>query len=271
MNSIFNHDSYKTFIKDELNSDRWPSGTQSRLAEKIRCQTSFLSRVLNREDHLTPEQALRCTDFFGLNRAEEEYFVALLSRDRAGDEPLRVHYDRCVRTLREGQWNLSALIDKKEGLDTSAARRYYSTWYYSAIHVAVGVAGYQTIDQLSQKLQLDSGLVAGTLQFLEQHNLVTQDSGFYNITKKRLHLSSLSELSAQNHINWRFKAIDMLNEYQGRGNTNFSSFLAVSKDVVQDFRRLMIKTVKDVEALVGVEGADDLVVFNLDFFHIGKS
>ena len=77
---------------------------------------------------------------------------------------------------------------------------------------------------------------------------------------------SLSELSVQNHVHWRLKAIDLMKTKQDN-HTNFSSCLAISKDVVQDFRKLMIKTIQDVETLVAAEGADELVVFNLDFFH----
>jgi plasmid maintenance system antidote protein VapI len=80
--SIFVFNSYKPILRQYLRA-KGKRGALSRAAEALNCQRSYLSRVMNSELHLTPDQAFMLARFWKLPHQEREYFQLLVEHERA--------------------------------------------------------------------------------------------------------------------------------------------------------------------------------------------
>ncbi len=264
MNQLYNHDCYKPYLRGEFSSERWGVGARGRLAKALACQASFVSRILNKEDHFTLEQAYKVAKFLNLGPHETEYFMTLVLKARAGDHHLSKYYDNRLDEQRRRQWDLSQVIKKSDQLSEAQAQKYYSSWYFAAIHVAVGIDGLSTVAELSKKLRLEEGLVKQALDFLVEAELVIDSGTQYFLGKRRIHLPSFSPYTTINHSAWRLKIVDLLLNAQKGDEIHYSSVLAISNKAVEPFRNLLVKTISDAEKLLAIDGADQLVIFNLD-------
>jgi hypothetical protein len=88
MESIFNFQDYKAYLTARLRVGG-KRGSHSLVATAIGCRPSFLSKVLYRKTHLTPEHAVALARYWKLSPREAEYFRELVQLGRAGTSELR--------------------------------------------------------------------------------------------------------------------------------------------------------------------------------------
>lgn len=78
--NIHNYRDYKVVIQETLKERG--RGSQARLSEKIRCTRSYLSQVINADQHLTMEQGYLCAQFMGLDDEYTRFFLLLIQHQR---------------------------------------------------------------------------------------------------------------------------------------------------------------------------------------------
>lgn len=81
---VFKAKSYISFIKKQINDNHSVYGYKAKLAEAMGAQRSYLSQILNEKVHITLEQAERLSRYWRLTSLESEYFLDLVSFDKAG-------------------------------------------------------------------------------------------------------------------------------------------------------------------------------------------
>lgn len=100
MEPIFNFLDYKAYLAARLRSAA-ERGAHSQLAIVMGCRPSFVSKVLYRKTHLTPEHAVVLAEYWKLSPTEAEYFRELVQLGRAGSPLLRQVIERRLSTLKE--------------------------------------------------------------------------------------------------------------------------------------------------------------------------
>ena len=103
---LFEQTDYKAYLLALIAT--YPSkgrGIHRSMAEAIRCQVAYISHVLAGDYHFSIEQAEASARFFGLSRAESEFFVLLVSHNRSGTTELRELGGSAARLA----WNPGAL------------------------------------------------------------------------------------------------------------------------------------------------------------------
>jgi len=88
MDGLFSFVDYKEFLKNKVRLAR-TRGMQSEIARAIRCQPSFLSKVLSGKVHLTPDHAVLLAHHWKMTLEEAEYFRELVQLGRASTPVLR--------------------------------------------------------------------------------------------------------------------------------------------------------------------------------------
>src|SRR5688572_22444899 len=88
MPNVFTATSYKQLLEQLL---RGPGqrGALSKAAVALGTQVSYLSRVMNTELHLTPDQAFVLGRHLKFKEAEQRYFRLLVDYERAADPGYR--------------------------------------------------------------------------------------------------------------------------------------------------------------------------------------
>lgn len=262
-------ESYKDYIlrKMELNGLK-SRGEFSRFAEFLGVNTSYVSQVLKSDKHFSLEQIAKCSKYFSLTESEEDYLIHLNQFDRAGTNELRHYFEKKLKKLREKSSKVSEVLKPHKSLSLEDQSVFYSNWYYSAIRLATDIEGNNSISELAHSLKLNSSLVADTVHFLLEKNLLKKEQGHLNMTEKMTHLKDESPFIFNHHKNWRIKAMENFSHFNKQSDLAFSAPLTISKKDFEIVREDILLMIKKLSAKVSESKSEELACFNIDFFKI---
>jgi uncharacterized protein (TIGR02147 family) len=257
--SIFEFNDYKAFISHHIASNAQIRGYKTVLAQAAGCQKAFFSHVHRSHVHLTPDHAAGLANYW--------YFLVLVDLARAGTERLKNHLQERALKIKKQHGKL------EERLKTSAVQEhiiqtyYYSSWYWSALHMLASIPQFQTPEKMADRLGLDPRLVLETLKELEKMGLLKKQKDRWVITDKSFHLPKSSPLNEVNHGNWRQRA---LVDVQKRTDESFhyTSVFSMSKSDAKKIRQLVAELVIDTRKLIEPSEEEELFCFNADFFEV---
>jgi uncharacterized protein (TIGR02147 family) len=260
--SVFEFDDYKAFLRAQAKGQR---GRVSRLAAAAGCQRSYLSRVLSSEAHLTPDHAHAMADFLGLEGGESEYFLLLVERARAGTASYRKHLKSKLETLSQRRLEISNRVRRPPPEDGPMERLYYSSWHWSAIHIAVSIPGLQTEDALAQELGLPGDLVRTSLLKLAEMNLVRRERDRWMHHSSDIHLERKSPMIAMHHGNWRQRAVLDSQRSESDG-VHYTAMQSMSESAFREIRREMLELIERSVRTAGPSRSERLVCLCMDLF-----
>ena len=180
-----------------------PWGLNTRLAAAAGCQRPYLSKALKSEAQLLPSQLFGISKFLKLSAVETEYLMLLLEPERAGEKVYRDHIKNKLRKSKLENEQLSKRVAREEKIVEGGSFEYYSTWYWSAIHLLTSIPAYQTPIKIATRLSLSLELVEGILQSLKKMNLVMKNGSKWQFHSHDHHIPKSSPLVCLHHNSWR--------------------------------------------------------------------
>lgn len=216
------------------------------------------------------EQAADAPSFFKLDNEEEEFLFLLISLARAGTRKLRFHFEEKIRKVKERCTLLSNRIEKADTLDEITQSKYYSHWYYAAIHMIVTIPECQTKDKIASYLNLPHSVLNEALHFLLEAGLINETKDGYTTGRSRIFLRGDSQNIVQHHENWRLKAIENITLSQNE-NIHFSSVYTLSKKDFLKIKEKLLNELEEMRAIIKPSREEELCIFNLDFFKLHKA
>jgi len=268
--SVFESKDYKRYLLAVLGAGRKRSGLRAKLAEHLGCQTAHVSQVLNGHTHFSNEQAFRINSFLGHDREEAHFFFLLVNKDRAGTEDLREYYQNQLTDILRRRSIIKNRVETNREVPPELQSRYYSAWYYLAIHIALSVPELQTKDALAQYFHLPLYVVADTLEFLVSTGLAEFRDGHYLVGPPHTHLGHDSENINKHHLNWRLQAMDALTRVTPQ-DLHYSVVFSLSREDAEKIKERIIGVIKD--NLKDVAPSKEEVVYctAFDFFELKRS
>ena len=141
---------YKTYLADYIASQpRGGRGLRQGLADYSGMQVSHISQVLSGESHFTPEQGEAINSFVGHGENESVFFLLLIQIARAGTPALKKRLEQQIKEFIHRHLVLKNRLGVKELLSPESQGKFYSSWIYGAIHVAVTIKNLQTKEELA--------------------------------------------------------------------------------------------------------------------------
>jgi len=263
--SIFQKSHYTDILKENLRKNAHIRGYQSRLAEAAGVHNSYISRVVNEQVHLTPDQAALLSSFWKFTLDETDYFIALVNLARAGSKELKAVLKRQIDDLKKKNSDMTHRYANAQMLEASGQGLYYSAWYYSAIHFLLMIPGYQTVEAVAKRLSLPVALTAASLQTLEILGLVHQEGKKWKVVVSNIHLTNNSPWAPIYHSCFRQKVAVKIHErseldmhYTGLHTMTEKDFLTV--------RALLQDTMERVRTLALPAAEEELYCVSLDWF-----
>ena len=268
MIDVFDAKNYKQFLIKRMPTVGGERGMRSKLAEFLSCQLSFISLVLTTEKHhFSMEHGQKLCNFFNLSELETDFFILLLSRDRAGSKELESFYDKKIQKITKERHDIKNRIKGHSSLDKTEMALYYSDWYYAAIHMILRCKKSISSKDLSELLGLSIDKVHESLLFLEKSGIITKEKGQFRVNDVRIHIGDgVSWLNAH-HKNWRNRAILSLDDKKEE-DLHFTMITSISESAAKEMRKKILQMIQENEAII--RDADDKVVYNLnlDFFKL---
>ncbi|MGK5082427.1 TIGR02147 family protein [Bdellovibrionota bacterium FG-1] len=267
-NSVFDYSDYKAFIRD-LDETR-PRGFRKSLAAAIPCQTAYVSQVLNGHAHFNWEQAEAAARFLELSKPELRYFLLLVESARAGTQSLKRVIEEQLEELRERHLLLKERIGVQATLSAENQTRYYSAWYYAAVHMAVTIPSLRSRATIAKSLHLSPEVLAPVLDFLASVGLIVKQGERYYPGTTLIHLEKNSPAIFQHHANWRLKALSMMSADVAQRNVHYSTVVTLSAEDAKKIRVLFTQAISDASVIIKPSPEEQMFGINLDLYRLDE-
>lgn len=259
---------YKAFLRELIAS--LPNGGRGQrrlLAEALRCQVAYVSHVLAGSYHFSPEQAEAAARHFGLSRDESEFFVLLVSWNRAGTAELRNFYGRMLDGRREQQLRLESRTGIDEAVRREGEATYYSHWYYAAVHMLLTIPAFRSPDAIRKKLGLPAKKVNEVLRFLVANDLARQEGGSFVPGAAHFHLPKDSPIISRHHTNWRLAAMNSFADEKAH-DLHYSAVVTCAVEDLPRVRERVAKCLEECMDIIKPSREERLATICLDWFEL---
>jgi uncharacterized protein (TIGR02147 family) len=264
--TIFDFVSYRSYLKNFIaaqpNAGR---GWGSKMAIHLGCHTSFVSHVLSGLAELSLEQAFGLTSLLGLNEEEGDFFILLVSYERAGNHDLKRFFLNKINEVKNKRKVVVERIGKSNQISLQDQVVYYSSWQYAAVHVLTSIPKFQDGYSLSSILKMSPTRAKDILQALQKMGLVKEVKDKWIRTEKQLHLPASSPMIKKHHQNWRLKAVDSVDDAKSN-DLQYSSVVAMARTDVEKVQEIMMKAIEEIRAVVRESPEEDIYCYMMDFF-----
>jgi hypothetical protein len=264
---------YRAFVNHclEHGTPEHPRSTKKALAEHLKVHATFISHVVAEKADFSHEQAVRFCDFYGVDTEGTSYFLDLLGRDRAGDRPTREVFARRLDRQRAAWLTLQNRLKEEERLSGEAERRYFDSWLLQLVHLCCMVPGRNTLPRVARTLGLPEPRIDGALRQLVAMGLLAEAGGRFETRPKRLHLDRTSPTFKTCHGNWRLKIAADVATYQDPAGIHYTSAMTVSRQVVQELRKITLDYIERSRALTVDAAPEELHVLALDLYPVSPT
>ncbi len=264
---IFDYTIYKDYLRAIIKEKSSQRGFQSALAKAAECQPSYLSQVLTGKAELIPDHAAKMAPFIGLSLSETEYFIELVNLARANSHELKKILSDKISQRAEKKSDLSERIPGMERIKEFIENFYFTSWHWSAIHMATSIPEFQSAEAIADRLSLSQGRVMEVLQKLESCGFVQVNNSRWTYEKGGGHLPAQSVMTELNHTHWRHRALlDIQN--QQKQALHYTSVFSMSKKDIDPLREFFFKTIASSRSITDPSDSQEIFCFNLDFFKV---
>jgi hypothetical protein len=270
LQNIFDFEDHYSYLIHRLNGKSQTRGTKQKFADCTRIQPAYLSQVLAMKYALSLEQADLANGFLQHTLSESEFFLLLVSRDRAGSESLRKHFTRQIDQILKLRLEVVERLGRKIEISSETQAIYYSSWMYAALHVATTIPSLRTLDAMKTYFDVPAEKILQILHFLETQNLIVKKEGEFHPTQNWIRLDRLSPHTLKLHSNWRQRAIQNL-ETQKSQDLHYSGVYSLDKKTAASVREILLETIS--RSVEKIEGAPEKELYSIgvDFFDLKRS
>jgi uncharacterized protein (TIGR02147 family) len=266
--TIFDYNNYKLYINEKIKQS--PSkgrGIKLNMAEYLKCQTAFISQVLNGDPNFSLEQAVKLNKYFEHTKEEARFFILLLQLERAGSSELQNFFKIEMKEILDNRSDLKNRLDVKTSLKKIDQQVYYSNWLYTCVHMMVAVPSLQTPQAISRHLNLPREKIMEVMNFLEETGLIQKIGAHYEIGVTKIHLSKDSPQIQRHHANWRMQAIRAI-DINDPTDLHYSSIVSMSYSDVPKIKEILIKAIEECRSVVKESKEEKIQSVCIDFFGI---
>jgi uncharacterized protein (TIGR02147 family) len=261
----FDFDDYKTFLDQKIRAlPKNGRGEARKLAEHISVNSVVISQVLRGDKHFTLEQAIKVCSYFGLQGSEQEYFILLVSRARAGSQDLIEHYTKKLVSLKKEQKKLTHAVASRE-LGDHEKSIFYSNWFYSGVRILTTIDGKNTPDAIAEYFGLSRAKVHEILNFLMSVGLVKEQNGTFSVGVASTYVDSTSKFVNGHRRNWRLKAMEKFTE-PSEDDLFYSNPHSISQQDYEAARAELAQVIQKHTKRVAGSDPEVLACLNVDFF-----
>ncbi|MBK8202700.1 MAG: DUF4423 domain-containing protein [Bdellovibrionales bacterium] len=246
----FSATSHREIINDYLGyrKKRRPRGVIRKLSDSLRCHPTFIAQVLNEHADFSPEQAYEICRHFSFSN-DQQNFLTLHLRDRAGTAGLKEYYQQKINRLLELKRDLRPKKQAKEIRSGAFESEYFGNWIYQAVHALTQIPRLQSASTLAKTLAISVEEVKSILIRLETMGLVKNEKSVWKSTLDSLHLSKDSPLFVTCTPPGKQNCLRICNEIQKIEGTRYSGLITVTEKIIRKCEISWLKPSETFETL----------------------
>ena len=268
MTGIFEHNDYVSFLKHRLHlMPKQGHGQLRKIAAYLRIHPTRMSQIFTGKVDFTPEQAALLSAYLNLNENESEFFLTLVDLARAGNEELRRNLRRRLAKLKESTRDLATSLPRDKTLKNEHKAVFYSSWKYSAVRLASGISGTNSIEALSRRLQLSPSEIMPVVEFLLSVGLCVNEDGKIRMGPASTHLESHSPFISRHHSNWRLRAMNR-HDVMSRRELAYTGPMVIDENAQETIRQLLVEMIQKITRTAIDAHSEKLMCLNIDWLEM---
>ncbi len=249
-------------------SQRRPRGAIKHLSERLRCHSTFISQVLKGNAEFSAEQGLEICEHFQFSRLQQDFFLHLLARDRAGTLSLKKYYQNKLDLLIEESRDLKPKASQENYTLGSFESEYFGNWVYQAVHACTQIEKLQTANAISNELSLAVSETSAVMNRLEVMGLIKADRGQWHSTQHSLHLSKDSPYIRYMRMTWKAKQLSDLQNSSHVEGTRYNGVITVAEEDYQAVRAVLVKALSEIRIIVMASKPENVYLLSMDCYKI---
>lgn len=265
---IYDFLQYKPFLMEFIASfPKKGRGQALKLSKHLGVSSVVISQILKAERHMTHEQALSCSEFYGFDERATEYFLDMVAKDRAGTHKLSQYYLKKLKKIQSEESQVKSRIVQAQQLSEIETAQFYSNWFYSGIRLLSSIPEFKTVDDIASHLRLSRTKVREVVNFLIRLGLCVEDNGGITMGPSATYLDPTSAFANNHRRNWRTKAIEKMTE-PGSNDLFYTSPMSLSSADVKIIRKEILAFVGTVSKRVADSPCEVVACLNIDLFEL---
>ncbi|MBY0452131.1 MAG: DUF4423 domain-containing protein, partial [Bdellovibrionaceae bacterium] len=169
--------------------------------------------------------------------------------------------------IKTTRFNLKERLKNIEQISQQQMDQYYSTWIYTAVHMALALPQLQDAGAVAKCFNIPLELSQEIILFLEDSGLVEKVKGRYEFTKMHIHLDRNSNFIQRHHINWRSQSLQSV-EKNLKEDLHLSTLFAIQKSDFNKIKDLFIKTIDASNEIIRPSEPEEVYAITLDLFKV---
>jgi hypothetical protein len=263
---FFEADSFKDLINFCI-PQLQERGIYSRIAEHLNVTNVYVSQVFKADKHLSFEQGMLLSEFFGFTPLQTQYFMHLLAIEKAGHFKLVNYHKKQLLQVREQSKKIAARVKNTQQLSLEDQLTFYSSWKYAAFQLASALPLVKNAQDLTELFRVELEEANKILNFLLETQIVIKEKNELKLGITHSHLSKDSPLIGQHHKNWRMFAMDKASNLN-ESELMYTAPMIISNQLAEEFQKSLLDLIQAF--IKKTEGCPDeeLRLLNIDFLKI---
>ncbi len=262
--TIFDFDNYRLFVKSwvKLANTR---GAYSAMAKQLGISSTMVSQVIAGEKSFSVENIFDLAQHLGLTEKEADFLFLLNDYDRAGNHRLKERVKNKMAQARREAKDLSQRLKKNLDMSPEAQSVYYSSWLFSAVRNSCTISEFQSLQALTEKLNISAEALNRVVQFLVENGLMDKDGHQIKSMGKLSHVGAKSPLVVKHHQNWRLRGFQTMDNFS-EDNLFVTVPMSLSSEHAEALRKELPGLIEKITARLSKEPAQETRCLNIDFF-----
>jgi len=267
---IYEFDTYQDFIKKYVEQQKTigNSVTYQFLAQEMRMQKSYFSKILASNASLNLDQAYLLAQSIKLNPEQKDYLYLLIEYEKATLPELKKELKEKILKVRHEKSQTNQYI-KQDSIDFNSEeiQRYYLLAETQLIHIALSISRYQSSPQkLLFDLNISDSILQKSLKILEDLGLIEIGANKISLKKSGLHLPPSSPFYHQWSTQFKLKGIEKLKILEEQDKYNFTASFSGSDSEKEAIKLEFLKLLKKIEKIVKKGKNNHLYQIHFDLF-----
>jgi uncharacterized protein (TIGR02147 family) len=263
--NIYQFDHYKDYlvawIESQKNNGR---GQINIIANAINIKPSLLSAILSTERNITMEQAIELNQYFKHEELESEYFIILVSLDRAGTYKLKDHYLKQKAVILKKSEKIKSRIKFENSVTEEQRTKYYSKSLYSLIRILSSLEAGISLEDIMKLTKENNSQVKDAIEDLLEFGLIReQDKKFFS-TNKNIHIGKESPHYIHHRSNWLLEQMQKSPSSSSR-NLNFTCPCTISLNDFEKIKSILLDSIAKSHAVIDQSPAEMMACLTIDF------
>lgn len=235
---------------------------------------SYFSRVVKGNAFFSQNQIFKISQFLELPDEPFEFLILLLNHDLAEQTPEKNFYLKKIRAIHDSKLKVSKnmkvnVVEESPDMQKHKIERYYASAITALIHMYLTIPKYQKDPkEILKKVLISEKKLEDEMTKLSELKLIEIQNHKIIKVQNTIHLDESSHLSFQNHINWRLKTIQNLeNKEPQLADYHLSVVISANEETKHKLKQILRDAVLTLQKeVIACEQPTDIYHIQMDLF-----